>query len=100
MQVILRHAHAGFYYAGPTCWVNGRERALDLQTVEHAVEAAREEHIGSLEIVAWFDRLSRELVFPVRFDGTTRLRAHSLGVQIAMATPPDGDRVSRLSLPA
>ena len=69
MSVILRHALTGFHYAGPTCWVSGSERAVDLATVERAVEVARKEALGSLEIVAWFDPPGCQLVFPVRFSG-------------------------------
>lgn len=79
MSVILRHAESGSFYGGPHCWVNDPERALDLETVERAVEAGREEDLGRLEIVAWFDRLDRELVFPVRLNRTSRGKALPLG---------------------
>ena len=70
MSVILRHALTGFHYAGPTCWVSSPERALDLETVERAVEVARKEALASVEIIAWFDPPGCRLVFPVRFSGT------------------------------
>ena len=70
MSVILRHAMTGFHYAGRTCWVNGARRALDLETVERAIEVARKEALGGVEIIAWFDPPGCQLVFPVRFTGT------------------------------
>jgi hypothetical protein len=79
MRVILRHSLAGFYYAGPTCWVNGSNRALDLNTVEQAVEIARKEKLGRMEIVACFDVPSRELVFPIHFNGSTHHRVQPHG---------------------
>ncbi len=66
MQVILRHAFTGFFYAGPHCWVNGPERALDLQTIENAIETAREEGFGRMEVVAGFEDPVCELVLPLQ----------------------------------
>ena len=53
MNVILRHAYTGFFYGGRHCWVNGRDRAVDLGTIEHAMETGLEERFGRMEVVAW-----------------------------------------------
>jgi hypothetical protein len=64
-----------FYYAGPTCWVKGRERARNLETVEHAIDIAREENLGRMEIVAKFDAPGYELVFPIQLNNPGRKQA-------------------------
>jgi hypothetical protein len=52
----------GFFYAGPHCWVTGLEQARDLRTIENAIETAREEDFGRMEVVAGFDDPECELV--------------------------------------
>jgi hypothetical protein len=75
MNVILRHAASGFCYGGRGYWVNGPELALDLRTIEDAVEAAREEDFGGMEVVAGFGDPECELVLPLRRNGTSRGKA-------------------------
>ena len=72
MTVILRHAKRGSFYAGPRCWVNDARKALDLKTVEHAVEISRKEELGEVQIVARFDDPYPELVFPLRLNGASK----------------------------
>ena len=71
MSVILRQAETGLYYTGRGCWVNNPRSALDLETVEHAVETGRAEHVGEVQIVAQFEHPAVELVFPVQLNGTS-----------------------------
>ena len=72
MSVTLRDVRRGLYFAGPGCWVKDPAKALDLGTVERAVEMARAEDVGDLEIVAGFGTPECELVFPVRFSTGNR----------------------------
>jgi hypothetical protein len=67
--VILRNRPSGFWYAGQTSWVNDRERALDLGTVEDAVETGRQVGFGAMEVVVTFDDPLCELVYPLSLDG-------------------------------
>ena len=83
MRVLLRQSQDRFYYAGPTRWVNGSKRARDLKTVERAIEVARNEGFGSMEIVAWLDRPGCELVFPIQFNG----KSHEEGSSSTLHSP-------------
>jgi urease accessory protein UreH len=78
MSVIRRHSLAGFHYAGLTCWVNSSKQALDLKTVEQAIDIARKEKLGGMEIVAKFDTPGHQLVFPIHFNGAGRKPAWPL----------------------
>ena len=75
-MVILRNCLSGFCYAGETSWVNDRDRALDLGTVEDAVEAGRRVGFGAMEVVVTYDDPLCEMVFPLkpREDMTCRSR--------------------------
>jgi hypothetical protein len=66
VNVILRHAYTGFFYGGRHCWVNGRERAVDLGTIERAVETGLEERFGQMEVVAWPGDPQCQLAMPLR----------------------------------
>jgi hypothetical protein len=72
VNVILRHAYTGFFYGGRHCWVNGRERAVDLGTIERAVETGVEERFGQMEIVAWPGDPDCQFVLPLRCDAGDR----------------------------
>ena len=65
MSVILRHALSGFFYGGAHCWVNGPARALDLGTIERAIETGKEEAFGQMEVVAWPEHPECQLVLPL-----------------------------------
>jgi len=66
MQVRLRDAHVRLYYAGRKHWVSNPEAALELQTIEHAVELSRSEDFQHMEIIASFEGESAcEFVLPV-----------------------------------
>jgi hypothetical protein len=65
MQVHLRHAHVGLYYAGRKHWVSNPNAALDLGTIERASELSEQEDFTQMEIVAEFDEPGCELVLAV-----------------------------------
>jgi hypothetical protein len=88
MNVLLRNAASGFYYEGQNSWVNDRERALDLGTIEDAVEAGREKGFGSMEIVVSFDDPICELVLPVRCNWPSRGNASPARFQGVVSLPP------------
>jgi hypothetical protein len=71
MSIILRHALSSFCYGDWGTWVNDPEHALDLGTIERAVEAARNEDFGGLEIVMSFGEPDCDLVLPLRWAGTS-----------------------------
>jgi hypothetical protein len=66
MTVILRHAMSGYCYGGGRLWLSGPKDALDLETIERAVETARAEDFGGTEVVACFGDPDCELVLPVK----------------------------------
>jgi hypothetical protein len=55
MRVRLRHARLGLYYAGRKHWVGNPDAALDLGSIEQAIEVGRNEDFERMEIVASFD---------------------------------------------
>jgi hypothetical protein len=75
MSVLLRHGGSRFYFGGRSCWVDGPGRAVDLGTIERAVEAGREEDFGGMEIVAYFGDPDCEFVLPLSRTGTGRSEA-------------------------
>jgi hypothetical protein len=66
MRVLLRHAGIGLYYAGHKHWVGNPGAALDLKTIERAVELSREESFEHMEVFVSYDDPARELVLPLR----------------------------------
>ena len=66
MQVVLRCAGIGLYYAGRQHWVSNPGSALDLETIERAAELSRDESFGEMDIVVTYDDPSCELVLPLR----------------------------------
>lgn len=83
--MVLRHARSGFFYGGRGMWVDGPSLALDLRTIERAVDAARDEDFGGLEVVACYGDPDCEFVLSVRWTGTNRgkdARARSGSVAI------------------
>ena len=66
MRVVLRHAGIGLYYAGRKHWVSNPDSAMDLGTIEQAIELGRSEIFGNMDIVITYDDPSCELVLPVR----------------------------------
>ena len=75
MGVFLRHGGSRLYYGGRRCWVAGPGRAVDLGTMERAVEAGREEDFGGMEIVAYFGDPDCEFVLPLPRIGRGRSEA-------------------------
>jgi hypothetical protein len=65
VQVNLRHAHVGLYYAGRKHWVNNADAALNLETIEHAAEVSREEDFADMEIFVSSDDPGCDLVLPI-----------------------------------
>jgi hypothetical protein len=66
MQVRLRHAHLGLYYAGRKHWVSNPDAALDLGSLEQAAEVSRSEDFERMEIIASFDGdATCDLVLPL-----------------------------------
>jgi hypothetical protein len=72
MNVILRHAFTGFFFGGRHCWVNGRARAVDLGTIERAVETGLDERFGQMEVIVAPDDPQCQLVLPLRCKETNR----------------------------
>lgn len=68
MAVTLRNCPSGFLYAGQNSWVNDPVRALDLGTVEDAVEVG----FGAMEVVVTFDDPVCSMVLPLARKGKTR----------------------------
>jgi len=66
MSVILRQARTGSFYYGRNSWSSDPTSALDLKTVEQAVETGREEDAGEVQIIAQFEHPDIVLVFPLR----------------------------------
>jgi hypothetical protein len=66
MQVLLRHASIGLYYAGHKHWVGNPAAALNLGSVEHAAEVSREECFSEMQVLLKSDDPSRDLVLPLR----------------------------------
>ncbi len=52
MNVFLRHASSGFYYRGPRTWVAERGLAMDLGTIQRAVQVSRRAEFEGMEILA------------------------------------------------
>jgi hypothetical protein len=69
MRVILRHPEIGLYYAGRKHWVGSPGSALDLGTIERAIELSREESFEEMDVVVTCDDPTRELVLPLRRKG-------------------------------
>ena len=65
MRVVLRHAEIGLYYAGHAHWVGNQSDALDLQSIEQAMELSREESFEAMEIMVCYDDPTCELVLPI-----------------------------------
>ena len=63
--MVLRHAEIGLYYAGRKHWVSDQGAALDLQSIERALELSREESFGAMEIMVCYDDPTCELVLPI-----------------------------------
>jgi len=87
MSVLLRHGGSRFYYGGQSCWVDGPRQALDLGTIERAVDAGREQGFGGMEIVACFGEPDCELVLPLGFNRAGRGTA-TADPSEAVASPP------------
>ena len=66
MRVVLKHAEIGLYYAGRKQWVGNSDFALDLQTIERAIEVSHDESFEEMDIVVTYDDPARELVLPFR----------------------------------
>lgn len=99
MNVVLRNAPSGFYYGGQKSWVNDRENALDLGTIEDAVEAGRAEGFGRMEIVVSYDDPVCELVLPVRPNWASRARAAAARSHVVVILPPLGSSGGTARLP-
>ncbi len=65
MRVLLRRRESGFYFAGWEWWVRDPNAALDLESIEHAAQTARQARFGAMEIVAWPGDPDCELVLPL-----------------------------------
>ncbi len=94
MCVILRHAFTGFFYGGRHCWVNGRERAADLGTIEHAVETGLEERFGRMEVVAWPGDPDCQLVLPLPGSETSEPRTPLAEAPSSSSTPVQASRAA------
>ncbi len=79
MSVVLRHAASGYYYAGPSHWVADPKLALDLGTIEDAIEESRRVEFR-LEVVAGFGEPDCEWVLPVRGGGCMLQQTGALSV--------------------
>ena len=66
MRVLLRHAGIGLYYAGRKHWVGNPTAAMDLGTIERAVELSREESFEEMEVFVTYDDSACDLVLPLR----------------------------------
>jgi len=66
MQVVLRHAGMGLYYAGHKHWVGNPDSALDLETIERATELSRDESFEEMDIVVTSGDPCCDLVLPLR----------------------------------
>ena len=101
MSVFLRHPASGFYYGGPQVWVADAKRALDLKTIEDAIEETHRVGFVRMEVVAWFGDPNCEWVLSVLGGGTAYKKplrsrrsgesasvARSLGAAAAPSLPP------------
>ena len=66
MSVILRHPGIGLYYASRKHWVGSPRSAVDLGTVERAVQLSRAESFDEMDIVVTCEDRAGEVVIPVR----------------------------------
>ena len=83
MNVFLCRSGAGLYYAGGKDWVRERQQAVDLETIERAVELAREGDLDSMVIVVSTGHPSSDWFLPIR----PRLAPRSKTV-VASVHPP------------
>ncbi len=51
MRVMLQNAETGLFYAGPNDWTKDMVRAVDFESVSHAVEAYKHERVAFASIM-------------------------------------------------
>ena len=74
MKVFLRMGSPERYYAGHEHWVPDREHALDLETIERAIEVGRDGDLDAMLVVVssghpgsdWFMPLRRRASVPAQ----------------------------------
>jgi hypothetical protein len=66
VKMFLSLSGAGLYYAGSKDWVRDREQALDLETIERAIEVAGEGDLDSMVIVLSSGHPSSDWFLPIR----------------------------------
>ncbi len=64
--MILRHSGIGLYYAGRKHWVGRPDQALDLGTIEGAIERSREEAFEEMEVLVDYGDPVCSLVFTLK----------------------------------
>ena len=64
--MLLRHAEMGLYYAGRKHWVGNPDSALDLGTIEQAMDLSRDESFEEMDIVVTYGDPCCDLVLPLR----------------------------------
>ena len=87
MSVILRHAPSGYYYGGPRWWVAERERALDLGTIEIAIEASREVGYQGMEAIVGFGEPECDWVLSVSRAKAGSTKTADVGTMPAGSAP-------------
>ena len=65
MKVYLRHAKTRMYYSGWACWTNDMKKAATFDKPEDAIQMARSEMIGHMEIVIHEGNPVVEKVVPI-----------------------------------
>jgi hypothetical protein len=65
VRVVLRHSGIGLYYAGRKHWVGRPEAAVDLETIEQAIELSRAESFDDMEVHVTYDDPVCELILPL-----------------------------------
>jgi hypothetical protein len=80
MKVFLRMVRPESYYAGPKQWVSDREHALDLQTIEHAVELGRDGDLDAMVVVVSSGDPGCDWFLPLRRPSEVSVQAASARV--------------------
>ena len=70
MKVYLRHGKTGMYYSGWACWTSDVKKAATFENPEDAIQRARSEMIGNMEMVIHEGNPVVERVLPILESGS------------------------------
>jgi hypothetical protein len=70
MKVYLRHVRTRMYYSGWACWTSDLKHAVSFEEPEDAIQMARSEMIGQMEMVIHEGNPVVERVVPIVESGS------------------------------